>query len=156
MYAAARQITDLSLSMLRDAIADLPDAAVEWKPLPIASSLNVLVIHGITSSRFFLGCGAGRKTSRRQYLEADRVAAFQSRGATARELLATIDAAAAEFRELLGSAPSSALTAVLTWPDEYPDERLTGIECLFRATAHLREHVGHAQLMRDLWLAANP
>ena len=29
----------------------------------------------------------------------------------------------------------------------------TGLECLFHALAHLREHVGQAQLMRDLWLA---
>jgi hypothetical protein len=155
-YAAAQTIVDASIAMLRDAVAGLPDEAVQWAPLPNASSMNVLVMHSITSSRFFLGCGAGKKTSRRHYLEADRVAAFQSKGASTAGLLAVLDAAAIEFRHLLGEAPASALSEVLAWPDEYPEERLTGIECLFRAIGHLREHVGHAQLMRDLWLAGHP
>jgi len=155
-YAAAQLITDVSLAMLRDAIAGLPDEAVQWKPLPEASSMNVLVVHSITSARFFLGCGAGKKTSRRHYLEADRVAAFESRGATTAQLLQAIDEAAVEFRHLLGHAPATALAEVIAWPEEYPDERFTGAECLFRAIGHLREHVGHAQLMHDLWLAAHP
>ncbi len=155
-YAAAQLITDVSLSMLRDAVAGLPDRAVQWKPLPNTSSLNVLVVHSITSARFFLGCGAGKKTSRRQYLEAGRVVAFESKGATTAQLLEAIDEATVEFRHLLGHAPPGALTAVVEWPDEYPDDAFTGVECLFRAIGHLREHVGHAQLMRDLWLAAHP
>lgn len=155
-YAAAQLITDASLAMLRDAVAGLPEEAVQWKPLPDASSINVLVMHSITSARFFLGCGAGKKTSRRRYLEADRVAAFESKGATTGQLLQAIDEAAVEFRHLLGHAPATALTEVIAWPEEYPDEKFTGVECLFRAVGHLREHVGHAQLMHDLWLAAHP
>jgi hypothetical protein len=151
-YGAARIVTRLSLDMLREALVGLPDAAAEWKPLPTANSLNVLVVHSLTSSRFFLGCGAGRALSRRQYLESDRVAAFEARGLPIAALVSAIDAAAAEFDALLAAAPADALAATVAWPD-YPEERYTGAECVIRAIAHLREHVGQVQLMRDLWLA---
>lgn len=151
-HGAARIVTRLSLEMLREGLSGLPDAAAGWKPLPAANSMSVLVVHSLTSSRFFLGCGAGRQLSRRQYLESERVAAFETPAMTIASLVAATDAAAAEFDALLASAPAAALDAPVTWPD-YPDERYTGSECVIRAIAHLREHVGQVQLMRDLWLA---
>ena len=42
----------------------------------------------------------------------------------------------------------------LTPWEEYGRHR-TGVDMLIGGRAHLREHVGQAQLMRDLWLSAS-
>ena len=66
-HQGALQVTRESLHFLRSSIEDLPDEAMDWKPLPDSSSLAVLVVHSITATRFFLRAGSGAVASLASY-----------------------------------------------------------------------------------------
>ncbi len=153
-HDAALQVARESFAMLRAALEGLPDEAADWAPAPNTNSLAVLTAHCVTSSRFFFGCGAGAKTSIMGYFSHERRDAFASKGPTISGLLGDIDTFLPELEQILAKGEAADLSARISWPDEAPKEpERTGMDFLFRITAHLREHVGQAQLMRDLWLA---
>ena len=153
-HAATLIVLRESLTMLRDAVAGLPDEAADWRPVPGTNSVAVLLTHALTSSRFFLGNGSGRPGSIVHYRAEERARAFEASGLAIGELVRAIDAFIPEAEEILANGDAASLAGVLDWRAESPGEPTrTGVECLFRAVAHLREHVGQVQLMRDLWLA---
>jgi len=140
--------------MLRTAIQGLPDEAADWVPAPDANSLTVLTIHCVTSARFFFSEGSGSRGSFAVYRAGERSAAFASKGASVGDLIALIDKLQPELEAILAKGDAASLEARISWPSESPSEpERLGVDWLFRATAHLREHVGQAQLTRDLWLA---
>lgn len=157
-HAGALQLTRESLAFLRSAIADVPEAALEWKPLPEANSLAVLVVHSITATRFFLKAGSGQAGSMTDYRANERAEAFRTKGASKEELLAAIDAFAREAETILSAGTEEHVFGTVRLPtnDNLPVPDRTGAGTLMAAIGHLREHVGHVQLMHDLWLAQNP
>lgn len=153
-HAALLPILRNSLDMLRAALDGLPDEATGWTPAPNTNSLTVLTVHSLTSVRFFLGNGSGHVRTITDYRTEDRTPAFASQRQPAAALIARIDAALPGLEALLENASEADLAAAMTWPpDDAPNLPATGTGCLFHAIAHLREHVGQAQLMRDLWFA---
>ena len=157
-HNGALQIVRESLAFLRASVADLPEAALEWKPLPTASTVAVLVVHAVTSTRFFLRAGTGVTVSITEYRANDRASAFQTTGVPKDDLLAMIDAFSAEAESILAGGAEDQLssTIVMSTTDGLPVPTRNGAATIMAAIAHLREHVGHLQLMHDLWLAANP
>lgn len=157
-HAGALQITKESLAFLRSAIDDVPERALEWKPLPSANSLAVLVMHCLSATRFFLRAGSGAVGSIAEYRATERAAAFRTAGVSKAELLALIDSFVAEAAAILEQGTSAHLEATVSMPtnDGLPVPDRNGAATLMAAIGHLREHVGHVQLMHDLWLAANP
>ncbi len=154
-HAAALAVIRQSIEMLREALRGLPDEVMDWTPAPGMSPLSVLVAHSCSSLRFFAGCGAGRTGSIGEYRASARAQAFQTSGMTTAAALQECDGVEASMVELLSAASVSNLEAAIRWPEE-PALAMTGAEALFRSVGHLREHVGHAQLMRDLWMASHP
>lgn len=154
-HQAALTVLRQSFAMLRDAFAPLPQEALDWAPLAGGSSLAVLVQHSITSTKFWIACGSGRQYSIATYRAAERTPSFEVRGLDAAELSRRIDAALGELAVILAEGRPEHLAAQITWPED-PETTATGAEALFRAVGHLREHVGHAQLAHDLWLAGHP
>jgi len=154
-YAAALAVIRQSIEMFREALRGLPDDAMDWIPAAAMSPLSVLVAHNCSSLRFFAGCGAGRVSSIGAYREGARAAAFRARGLTAAAALQECDAAESDVAALLQAAGPADLEATIRWPEE-PGMVMSGAEALLRSVGHLREHVGHAQLMRDLWQAGHP
>lgn len=153
VFAATDTVIEQSLAMLSQAIEDLPDSALDWTPLSGTSSVAVLTVHGLSSLRFWVAAGTGLEPSQQAYLEEDRPEAFRSRDRTAVELLGEIDRTREEVHSTLARGDEPALSALV--PFETDGRRLSGAECLVRGVAHLREHVGQAQLMRDLWLSTS-
>ena len=100
-HNGALQIVRESLAFLRASVADLPEAAMEWKPLPTASTVSVLVVHAITSTRFFLRAGTGVTVSITEYRANDRARAFRTTGVPKDDLLAMIDAFSSEAESIL-------------------------------------------------------
>jgi hypothetical protein len=141
--------------MLRDALDGLPDEAADWTPAPNTNSLTVLTIHSLTSLKFWLGNGSGRQMTFERYRAEDRAPSFASTAQPVAALIERIDAALPEIEAILAAGDEASLSAKLppAPADAAPDLPETGVGCLFQAVAHLREHVGQAQLMRDLWLA---
>jgi hypothetical protein len=149
---AALVIYQRALDDLDAALADLPDAALDWAPTPQGTnSALVLTRHGISASAYMIGCAAGRNPDRNAYLREDRPAAFASRGATIAGLRAEVAAARAALPAALAPVTDASLAAPAAW--SWPEGGTpAGAELLIHGAGHLREHVGQVQLMRDLWL----
>ena len=157
-HAGALQIVRESLHFLRSAVDDMPQEALDWKPLPTANSMTVLVAHCLTATRFFLNAGSGKVGSMVEYRRGERAAAFRAAGLPKAELLAMIDAFSSEAETILGNGTEAGLALSVELPtnDGMPVPTRNGAGTLFAAIGHLREHVGHVQLMHDLWLAEHP
>jgi len=157
-HAGALQIVRESLAFLRSAVADLPQEALDWKPLPSANSITVLVAHAITSTRFFLRAGSGDVGSIAEYRAGERAEAFRTANVPKQQLLEMIDAFPAEAEAILSQGTEAHLAGPVSMPttDNLPVPERNGAGTLMAAIGHLREHVGHCQLMHDLWLAQNP
>ncbi|HEX6031092.1 MAG TPA: DinB family protein [Tepidiformaceae bacterium] len=152
VLAVSRQ----SLGMLKQAIGGLPDEALDWVPAPNTNSLTVLVRHSMSSARFFYGVASGRPGSAAEYRRGDRAEAFQAQGGNAQTLVQAIDDFLPGLESILAGGKEEHLSQMIGWPDEAPDMGTrTGMEVLIAGVGHLREHVGQAQLMRDLWLGRN-
>lgn len=153
-YEAANIVLRESFAMLTTALEGLPDAALDWTPTSGMSSLAVLATHAVTSTLFWVGAASGTSPERDQYFGKDRPASFQARGTNAELLRERITATLPDIERMLRQGTDVSLTDEMPWVDQ-GDRHRTGGECLVHAAAHLREHVGQAQLMRDLWLAAS-
>lgn len=154
-HAGALQVVRESLVFLEQSIVDLPQEALDWKPLESANSATVLVVHAVTSARFFLRAGSGFEVSFAGYRSNERRAAFQSAGVAKDELLKLIRDFSAEAEEILshGSAADVEGPVDMGSSENLPIPARNGAGTLMAAIGHLREHVGHLQLMHDIWLA---
>lgn len=156
-HKATLAVTRQTFTMLKEAIGGLPDEAFDWTPAPNTNSLTVLTRHCIAAARFFAGVASGIPGSIAEYRRGDRAEAFRAMGGSAATLTAAIDAVMEEIGEIHANGTAAHLAEMIGWPDEAPDmPTRTGLEILVNGVGHLREHVGQAQLMRDLWLARNP
>jgi hypothetical protein len=121
-----------------EVLAGLPDEALNWRPGPETNSIAVLVEHAWGSTIAWTARAAAREVER------DREAEFRvTRGAP-------------ELEELLARGLSRIeehLAAVD--PNRYGERHetldVTRAWCLLHAMEHSREHVGQAQLTRQLW-----
>jgi uncharacterized damage-inducible protein DinB len=153
-HAAALKVAQESFATLRTAIAELPDGAANWVPAPNTNSVAVLTTHCVTAARFFYSEGSGTRGSIAAYRAGERSAAFATQNATIADLIALIDAFQPELEAILSEGDPASLEAGISWPEEDPGEpERSGVDWLFRATAHVREHIGQVQLTRDLWNA---
>jgi hypothetical protein len=140
---------EYELDRLLETIDGLDDEAVNWKPpAPGTNSLLVLVTHALGSAEeHVVGEAAGKKVVR------NRDAEFAAKG-TARRLTSR----AAEVRTRIADALAG-LDGRLDEEREPPMRRWpargTARDRLIHSIAHTAEHVGHAQLTRDLWRAQN-
>lgn len=152
VYEAGLLIARDSLAMMREALDGLPEEALGWRPVPSANTIAVLVTHAIVATDFWLACAAGAGPSREEYVGERRPEAFREHPATPDGLRAALDAFSDSLDALLGTGGDAELLARMPWKADN-GRNMTGAECLGQAVGHLREHVGHVQLTRDLWLA---
>jgi hypothetical protein len=154
LHQATHDVARQSFAMLKEAITGLPVEAFDWTPAPNTNSLTVLTRHSIAACRFFFGVAAGIPGSIAEYRKGDRAEAFRSMGGTAATLTKAIDDFLPEMAAITAGGTEGHLAEMIGWPEEAPDVLTrTGAEILVNGVGHLREHVGQAQLMRDLWLA---
>lgn len=124
---------------------DLPDAAVNWIPVPEANSLAALAFHVADAEDYWVGAMAGG-----DWFERNREAMFTITNQTASGCLARL----AQSRE-----HSLAVINRLTPADlgrNVPSPLHTGRSftvawSLLHHLEHVATHVGHAQLTRQLW-----
>jgi hypothetical protein len=142
-----RKRFDYELDRLLETIAGLDDDAVNWKPdAPGTNSILVLVTHALGSAEdHVVGKAAGKAVAR------NRDAEFTATGAAAQ-----LSSRASEVRHRIAEA----LAGLEGRLDEERDPPLrqwsgrgTVRDRLVHSIAHTAEHVGHAQLTRDLYRA---
>ena len=149
MVAAARHILDDSVAGMRPAIEGASADALNWRPAgEETNSIGILVVHAMTSTRTWLSVAVGAPEPER-----DRDAEFRTVVRDPAELLATFDRLAGECRAALATEDQVDWAAART-PARHPGsapETITAGWALLHALEHLREHVAHLQLTRQLW-----
>jgi hypothetical protein len=152
LASASHSSLHRALDDLKNVLTGLPDAAVDWSPLPGLNTIGVLTRHSLSAAAFLVDTATGRAPDRVAYFEGPRAQSFRTHGVPAATLAAEVDEASARLDAALAVASEEALLATAPW--SMPDgATLNGAELLFLAVGHVKEHVGHAQIMRDLWLA---
>jgi uncharacterized damage-inducible protein DinB len=149
MVAAARNMLDSCVVGMRPAIEGASADALNWRPAgEETNSIGILAVHAMTSSRTWLNVAVGAPEPER-----DRDAEFRTQVRDPAELLATFDRLAGECRAALATEDDIDWGAART-PNRRPGsapETITAGWTLLHALEHLREHVAHLQLTRQLW-----
>ena len=126
--------------VMRTLVAGLPASALDWKPGEETNSIAALVSHALDAERHLTSAVADLSLPR------DREAAFRVEGLTGDELVALIDAAERDVDGNLGLVTPDRLETMIVRPNRAD----TGARWLIRAAAHSREHIGQANLTRQL------
>jgi hypothetical protein len=138
---------EYELDRLVAAIADMDEAAANWKPpAPGANSVLVLVTHALASAEDNVVRRAAGKAVVR-----DRDAEFAATGGTS-QLIARANQVKGRIADALASLEArldeEREATFPNWP-----ARWTARDSLLHAVSHTAEHAGHAQLTRDLYNA---
>ena len=146
--AAARDILGDSLDELRKALDGCSAEQLNRRPAgEDTNGLAVLAAHALGSTRSWLSLAVGAPLPER-----DRDAEFQVVEEDPAAFMERHDALAGECRALLETdhpfEPARIGTA--PWRTYGEEEPVTAAWALLHALEHLREHVGHAQLTRQL------
>ncbi len=131
----------------------LPQAALDWKPGPEMSSIAVLIAHTAGAERYWIGDMTVRQSSERV-----RTTEFETGGLDHVALKILLDQALADTHESLAQLTVAQLA------DERPSlnvslmggQSYTVAWCLLHALEHTATHVGHVQLMGDMWETLQP
>lgn len=138
---------EYELDRLVETIAGLDEQAVNWKPSPLGTnSLLVLVTHALASAEdHVVNKAAGKPVVR------NRDAEFSVKGSAT-----NLSSRAALVRQRIGEALAE-LEGRLDEERDPPLEKWSGPatvrDRILHAISHTAEHVGHAQLTRDLYVA---
>jgi hypothetical protein len=125
----------------REAARGLSPEALEYAPAKATNSIGVLVRHAVLTQRGMLAGLAGQEFKR------DLPGEFAPHAATAEELLALLDEADELIDELLAVITPQALSTMYPRPH---NQTLTGAEWAVHTYGHVKEHVAHAELTRQL------
>jgi hypothetical protein len=126
---------------LRDQVRGLDHGTLNWRPLPKANSVTVLVVHTLGSEREML------RAIRQVATERDREAEFKVE-AEAADLLALLDQADHDLDEYLGSVTAEDLTELRPRGDRPPRP---GLVWLLHNYGHAREHLAQIELTKQLY-----
>jgi hypothetical protein len=149
LKAAAREILDECCADLRITVNGLDAETLALAPAPETSSLATLVRHAATATRYLLTCATTGRGDREHYRTVVRPAAFDGGASAADELIGIIDALEEEARRLIAQVPLDRLDERVTM-DGSTEETPTRAWSFLHAVEHLREHVGQAQLTRQV------
>lgn len=125
----------------RDVVNGLDAEALNWKPGEETNSLAVLVSHALDAERFLLASSADAE------IERDREAQFRVVVSGPDELLAYIDEVERDVDGYLDQLTDELLASEIT----RGARSVTGAWWALHAVEHSCEHIGHAELTRQLW-----
>ena len=123
---------------------DLPEEALDWQPLPEIPSICVLVTHLAGAERYWIGDVAARQSSNR-----DREAEFKSKGRSIDELSAGLRASRRYAGEVIGNIGYEDISERRVSPRD--GKEITVGWALSYALEHTAIHLGHMQIIRQLW-----
>jgi uncharacterized damage-inducible protein DinB len=144
LFAACLKQLETLHADLNSVIVDVPVEALNWSPGPEMNSVAVLAAHTAGSERYWIGDVIARDDSRR-----DREAEFRTQAASTAELIARLEAALAHSRGVLGQLTLENLNEKRIAPSD--QREVTVAWALIHALEHVATHLGHMQLMRDMW-----
>jgi len=125
----------------REQVRGLDHGTLNWRPLPKANSIAVLVVHSLGSQREML------RAVRQISVDRDRDSEFKAE-AEAADLLALLDQADKDVDEFLGALTEDDLVGMRPRGTNPPRP---GIEWLVSNYGHAREHLAQIQLTKQLY-----
>jgi DinB superfamily len=126
---------------LRVQVRGLDEGTLNWRPLPKANSVAVLVTHTLGSELEMM------RSVRLVPTQRDRESEFRAE-AGAERLLEMIDAADREMGELISAATEADLTELRPRGDRPPRP---GLEWMISNYGHAREHLAQIELTKQLY-----
>lgn len=126
-------------------VTGLNSPALDWTPVAGANSLTVLVSHTMGSERFLIAHLVGVRPSSR-----NREAEFRASGLTAQQLADLVHSVGAETHEILTALTSADMENFR----QHREGPKTVRWCIVHALEHVAEHLGHAELTRQMAEAA--
>lgn len=150
--AACADMLRTNIADLRATIAGMSDEGINWTPAPETNSIAVLVAHAVSATRALIDAALVGEMDRPRYLAEERTPAFNTRDATASGLLTLVDGLGATADRVQGGATVDYAGTITIHGDPSAPVR-TRAWNLIHAIEHLREHIGHAQVTRQLWEA---
>jgi hypothetical protein len=126
---------------LREQVRGMDAGTLNWKPLPLANSIAVLIIHTLGSEREMIRAVRSLPTER------DRESEFRAE-AEAADLLALLDELDRELDGQLGAVTAADLTELRPRGDRPPRP---GLEWLLSNYGHAREHLAQVELTKQLY-----
>ncbi len=126
---------------LREQVRGMDPGTLNWKPLPLANSVAVLIVHTLGSEREMIRAVRSLPTER------DRDSEFRAE-AEAADLLALLDQVDRELDEHLGALTAADLTELRPRGDRPPRP---GLEWLLSNYGHAREHLAQVELTKQLY-----
>lgn len=129
---------------IREVIKDIPQYALDWVPGLEMNSLNVLVVHITGAERYWIGDVIAHDSSGR-----DREAEFKKQGLSEIELIQRLEGNENYLQDLLEQFDLEELNKKRTSPRNGREVSVGW--ALSHALKHTALHVGHIQIMRQLW-----
>jgi DinB family protein len=126
---------------LRAQVRGLDEGTLNWRPLPKANSVAVLVTHTLGSELEMM------RSVRLVPTQRDRDSEFRAE-AGAERLLEMIDAADREMGELISAATEADLTELRPRGDRPPR---AGLQWMISNYGHAREHLAQIELTKQLY-----
>jgi hypothetical protein len=147
LLAAAGALIDTSFKAVERAIEGAPAEALNWRPAGEGTNtIAVLAVHALHSTRWWLSVATNAPSPER-----DRPSEFEASAGSAEELVAFVTSIAEDCRSLLLDRTFDASASRTSTPAYGPPETVTAAWALLHALEHLREHVAHLELTRQLW-----
>lgn len=126
---------------MREQVRGMDHGTINWKPLPLANSIAVLIVHTLGSEREMI------RAVRKLTTERDRDAEFKAE-LDAADLIALLDQADRELDEHLSALTADDLTEMRPRGDRPPKP---GLEWLLSNYGHAREHLAQIELTKQLY-----
>jgi uncharacterized damage-inducible protein DinB len=148
VVAAARDNLSRSLAELRKAVQGCSADQLNRRPAGSQTNgLAVLATHALASTRSWLSLATAAPLPDR-----NRDDEFLVLVKDAETFVNEVDAVSEQCRSLLAGDPAFDPVREVTapWRSAGSDEPVTAAWALLHALEHLREHVGHAQLTKDV------
>ena len=135
-----------SIDQIITCLNNLPEDDLNWRPIETANSLYVLATHILgTTEENILGVLCGQQVQRQREEE------FKASGASAEPIRSKWSELRVRIKQCLENLPSEELDR----KREHPRRgQLTGREVLIVVARHAAEHMGQAELTRDLLLVS--
>jgi hypothetical protein len=150
--AAVHDMITTSSKELRETVAGLDGNALNHIPTPETNSISVLVAHAVSATCWLVDAALTGQMDRGRYLREDRSTAFATRDAEQDRLLALVDNLDRMLDRLAAEGPRVDYAGDVAYTGDEQGPPRTRAWSLIHAAEHLREHVGHAQLTRQLVL----
>jgi len=150
VVVAAQEIFEDSIEDLHDSVSGLPADALNWRPAGDETNpIAVLAVHAMGATHSWLAVAFGAPLPER-----DRDAEFLTVAEDAPTLVTQVDVQAEACRTLFANADPFEPATMRTSHSRMRSgefEVVSGAWALLHAVEHLREHVAHALLTRQLW-----